>query len=196
MQKQNNEDFFIQLLNAWLHFTNKNFPTLTSIEEILDQPMFLNPHTKLDFSSDNPHFYCIPSRNISDKFIIIRDVSRFLQPGLISSTTFDNKLGFPTANHRRTCKLIMDVILNNCKHLLRTETSQKSLLKTFYYNNNGTRKLKDFQKLSNKEIYLTLQSSSTKHNKPFKFISWPNFFEGHRIVSPEILGKTFTDWFK
>ena len=90
----------------------------------------------------------------------------------------------------------MDVILNNCKHLLRTETSQKSLLKTFYYNNNGTRKLKDFQKLSNKEIYLTLQSSSTKHNKPFKFISWPNFFEGHRILSPEILGKTFTDWFK
>ena len=171
MQKQNNEDFFIQLLNASLHFTNKNFPTLTSIEEILDQPMFLNPHTKLDFSSDNPHFYCIPSRNISDKFIIIRDVSRFLQPGLISSTTFDNKLGFPTANHRRTCKLIMDVILNNCKHLLRTETSQKSLLKTFYYNNNGTRKLKDFQKLSNKEIYLTLHSSSTKHNKPFKFIS-------------------------
>ena len=52
-QKQNNEDFFIQLLNAWLHFTNNNFPTLTPIEEILDQPIFLNPLTKLGFSSDN-----------------------------------------------------------------------------------------------------------------------------------------------
>ena len=27
LQKQNNEDFFIQLLNAWLHFTNNKFPT-------------------------------------------------------------------------------------------------------------------------------------------------------------------------
>ena len=26
-KKQNNEDFFIQLLNAWLHFTNNKFPT-------------------------------------------------------------------------------------------------------------------------------------------------------------------------
>ena len=26
LQKQSNEDFFIQLLNAWLHFTNNNFP--------------------------------------------------------------------------------------------------------------------------------------------------------------------------
>ena len=42
-QKYNNEDFFIQLLNAWLHFTNNDFPTPTSIEEILDQPMKTNP---------------------------------------------------------------------------------------------------------------------------------------------------------
>ena len=26
LQKQNNEDFFIQLLYAWLHLNNKNFP--------------------------------------------------------------------------------------------------------------------------------------------------------------------------
>ena len=26
LQKQNNEDFFIHLLNAWLHHTNNNFP--------------------------------------------------------------------------------------------------------------------------------------------------------------------------
>ena len=30
-----------------------------SIEEILDQPLFLNPHTKLDFNSDKTYFYCI-----------------------------------------------------------------------------------------------------------------------------------------
>ena len=88
-QNQNNEDFCIQSLDTWLHFTNENFPTLTSIEEILDQRIFLNPHTKLDFSSDNPYFYCIPPSNTSEKFTIIRDLSRLPQPVLISSTTFD-----------------------------------------------------------------------------------------------------------
>ena len=36
----------------------------------------------------------------------------------------------------------MDLILNDWKHLLGTETSQKSILKTFYYNNKGLRKVK------------------------------------------------------
>ena len=40
LQKQNNEDFFIQMLNAWLHFRNNNFPIPTHVEEILDQPHF------------------------------------------------------------------------------------------------------------------------------------------------------------
>ena len=51
------------------------------------------------------------------------------------------------------------------KHVLRTETLQKSFLKTFYYNTKGTKKGKDFQKLSNKEIYFILQSSRNKHRK-------------------------------
>ena len=107
LQKQNNENFFIQLLSAWLHFTNNNFHIPTSVGQILDQPIFLDPHTKLDFSSDNPYFYCIPPRNMWDKFTIVRDLCRFLQPGLISFTTFDEKLGFPTANHKRIYKIIM-----------------------------------------------------------------------------------------
>ena len=90
----------------------------------------------------------------------------------------------------------MGSITNDWKHLLRTETSQKSLLNIFYYNNKVTRKVKDFQKLSNKEIYFILQSNSTKYNKPFEFISWPNFLEEYHILSPDIWGKTFTDWFK
>ena len=90
----------------------------------------------------------------------------------------------------------MGLIPSDWKHLLRTETSQKSYLKTFYYNIKDRRKVKDFQKLSNNEIYFTLQCNSTKYNKPFKFISWPNFLEGHHILSHEILGKAFTDCFK
>ena len=39
------EDFFIQLFYAWLHLTNNNFLAFISIEEILDQTIFLNPHT-------------------------------------------------------------------------------------------------------------------------------------------------------
>ena len=93
LQKRNNEDFFIQIRNAWLHFTNNDFLNPTSIEEICDQPIFLNPY----FKSTQDYF----------KFTIIRNVCRFLQPFLISSTTFDEKLGFPTANYGRIYKLIM-----------------------------------------------------------------------------------------
>ena len=54
------------------------------IEEILEQPIFLNPHTKLNFSSNNLYFYIIPTKNITDKFTIIRDLFQFVQSGLIS----------------------------------------------------------------------------------------------------------------
>ena len=47
-----------------------------------------------------------------------------------------------------------------------------------------------------RDIYFILQPKSTKYNKPLQFISWSNFLEGYHILSPEILGKTFTDWFK
>ena len=92
--------------DVWLHLTNSNFPAPMSIKEILHQPIFLNPYTRLDFSSDKPYFYSIPSRNISDKFTIIRDLCKFLQPGLISSATFRKKLDFPTTNHKRYINLL------------------------------------------------------------------------------------------
>ena len=50
----------------------------------------------------------------------------------------------------------MGSIPNDWRHLVRIETSQKSLLKTFCCNNKVTRKAKDFQKVSNKEICSTL----------------------------------------
>ena len=54
------------------------------------------------------------------------------------------------------------------------------------YSYKGTRKVEYFQKLGNKEIYFTLQSNSTKwYKKPFKFISCPNFLQGHHILSQE-----------
>ena len=45
-------------------------------------------------------------------------------------------------------KIIIGLIPNDSKHLLKTETSQKSLLNIFCYNNKVIRKVKDFQKLS------------------------------------------------
>ena len=45
--------------------------------------------------------------------------------------TFDEKLSFAAANHERIYKLIMDLILNDWKHILRTEIFQKTFLKTF-----------------------------------------------------------------
>ena len=37
-------------------------------EEILDQPIHLNPYIKLELSSDNLRFYCITPKNISDSY--------------------------------------------------------------------------------------------------------------------------------
>ena len=75
-------------------------------------------------------------------------------------------------------------------------SKEKSLLR--HYIPKGTRKVKDFQKLSNREIYYTLQSNSIKwYNKPFKFISWPNFLKGHHILSQESFnGYIFSVWYK
>ena len=44
LQKQNNEEFFIQLLYARLRLTTNKFSVPMSIEDILDQLMFLNQH--------------------------------------------------------------------------------------------------------------------------------------------------------
>ena len=71
-----------------------------------------------------------------------------------------------------------------------------NLSKMFYYRSKSSRKVRDFQKLSNKESYFIFQSVSTKSNKTYKFISWTNFLEEHHIQSPEIWGKDFTDCFK
>ena len=62
----------------------------------------------------------------------------------------------------------MDLIHNDLKHILRNETTQKSLSKTYGNNNQSPRKIKNSQKLPNKESYVTLQSNSTKYIKPFK----------------------------
>ena len=82
-----------------------------SIDETLEQLIFSSPHAKLNFSSDNPYFYYIPPRNISDKFT--KDFCRFPQPSLVSSTTFDEKLGFPISNYKRIHELITDLIPND-----------------------------------------------------------------------------------
>ena len=66
----------------------------------------------------------------------------------------------------------------------------------FYHRNKSSRKIKDFQKLSDKESDFICQSISTIYNKTFKFISRTNFLEEHHIPSPEIWGKSFTDWFR
>ena len=90
----------------------------------------------------------------------------------------------------------MVLIPNVSKYLLRTKTSQKLSLRTFDYNNKGTREVKDFQKLSDQEMHFILQSNSTKYNKLFKFISRRNSFERHHILVFKIWGRTSTDWFK
>ena len=102
-----------------------------SIEETLHQPNHLNPYTKLDFSSNNPCFYCIPSKNI------VRDLCRFLQPALISFMTFEEKIGLFNVNHKIISKLVLYLICNDWKQILRLEASSKIILETFCYKINA-----------------------------------------------------------
>ena len=57
--------------------------------------------------------------------LFIRDLCSCLQPCLISSTIFGKKLDFTTANHKILYTFIMDLIPNDWKYFLKTETSQK-----------------------------------------------------------------------
>ena len=86
-KKKREEDLFIQLLYAWLHLTNNNFPNFASIEEILDQPILLH---KADWTLS------ISPKNISDKLPrdFIKDLCRFMQPSLISSRTISQETRF------------------------------------------------------------------------------------------------------
>ena len=61
-------------------------------------------------------------------------------------------------------KLFTNLIPNDWKHLL-LENSRKPFLKG-YGNNKRTRKVKDYQKLSNKETYFILPNDSNKYSKP------------------------------
>ena len=47
--------------------------------------------------------------------------------------------------------------------ILKSKTSQESLLKILYCNNRGIRKVKNLQKLSNEEIYCTLGTRTIKN---------------------------------
>ena len=90
-----NKAIRIQLLNPSLPFIKNKFTIPKDIEEILEQLIFLNPHIKLDFNSNNPYFYSIPTKNITEKFTIIRDLCQFVQSDLclISYTRSEEKLG-------------------------------------------------------------------------------------------------------
>ena len=100
---QKSEDFFIQLLYAWLHLTNNNFPAFISIEEILDLPMLLNQHTRMDFKHPTQEYF---------RFTIIMDLCRFLQPGLTSSTIFHkNSTRFSYCQPYKIFKLIINSMI-------------------------------------------------------------------------------------
>ena len=141
----------------------------------------------MDFSSDRIYFYCIQPSNMSGKFTIIRYLCRFLQPGQISSMIFDEKLDVPLPTIKEYINLLwtwLPMINTYLSNLL--NFSKIFLYQTFYYNNKCIRKVKVFQKFSVKKIYFILQSNCNKYRKSFKPISWPNFLEGHHILSSEI----------
>ena len=177
----------MQMLNAWLHFTNNTFPPPTSIEEILDQPLFLNPHTINYPTIQIIHIFIVYHPKIFlTSFALFADCrfADFSNLDLLPLQLLEKKLNLPNVNHNKIYKSIIDLILNNWLHALKTETSQQSLFKVFYFNYKGTKMVKNLQKLSNKEIYFSLQNNNENFNRPFKFISWTNYIDGNPALAP------------
>ena len=142
-----------------------------SMEDILHQPIHLNRYTKLDFSSNKPCFYCIPSKNISDSYN--QNLCRFLQPGLISSIAFEEKLGLFNVNHKIIYTLFLYLICNDWKQKLIPEKPLKFIFKTFCYKNKGTRKIKN--KNVSKTFYITKKFISSFSQVMLNTINLPNY---------------------
>ena len=62
--------------------------------------------------------------------------------------TFEEKLGFSHFNHKTIYKLILHLLCNDWKQILRLETPSKFILKTLCYKNKGTKKIKESPKPS------------------------------------------------
>ena len=62
--------------------------------------------------------------------------------------TFEEKIGLSNVNHKIIHKLVLYLICNDWKQILRLEAPSKIILKTFCYKNKGTRKIKEFPKPS------------------------------------------------
>ena len=136
----------IKLLNAWLHFTNNNFPTLTSVKEILDQPVFLNSQSKLITCFIEFHPWIFQTKLL----LFIRDLCRCLQPCLISSTTFAKKWDFTTSNYiKEYINLLWTWFLMVGNAFLKMELLKRKILFKALHPYKDTRKVKDFQKISN-----------------------------------------------
>ena len=89
--------YLIQLMLGYIS------PIITAwIAVFLDQPIFRVSNPK------------ISQRRL--RLIDIRDLYRFLQPGLISSMTFEKEPGLSNANHKIMYKVIMELISNDRKH--------------------------------------------------------------------------------
>ena len=86
-------------------------PIKTYIEEFLDRLTLLNQRIKQEIYSNDPFFYCVPPKSISEKFTLNRDLCRFLQPGLIF-IIFGRKLRLSNFNYEGK-----DLIPNDWKHI-------------------------------------------------------------------------------
>ena len=192
LRKHSSEDTLSIALNAYIFCISQITNFLPSIiEQIRDQLIFLNSLTRLKFSSDNHYFYNTPPKIIANKFPIIIHLCRFFQPGFISYMRIEEKLNHTHLNPERSNTFVMDLIPNDPKHVIKNETSQRSLFKTFCFNNKDTNKTEDFQNLFNKEI-----SSLANPIASNAFISWLNFEERYQNFSPNNWGKINAEYFK
>ena len=73
---------------------------------------------------------------------------------MISPRSFKGKLNLPSANYNDIYRSIIQLIPNDWMYILKSKTSQESLLKVFYYNNRGIKKVKTCRNFRTKSFTL------------------------------------------
>ena len=73
---------------------------------------------------------------------------------MISPRSFKGKLNLPSANYNDIYRSIIQLIPNDWMYILKSKTSQESLLKVFCYNNRGIKKVKTCRNFRTKTFTL------------------------------------------
>ena len=154
------ERFYRNLLTAWSDLTENELPEPATLQEIHNEPLFLNPKSE---NKQNPSKYLgkPPPPWARERFVIVRDICNKNRPGFISADKFleantPRKVRFnPKAEDLEELKKLLP---HRWTQKIQTETAQpeSSKIKIKYRAFNERWKTAQMEALQCKDFYRTI----------------------------------------